>query len=151
MGHPRFAIVPSNLYNDRVKRKKFFLAALLLPGALLGLLFYPACGIGFAVSKYCSGKRDGERGKVRSIIIRWRGRQLHLHHWFLSSVAGVISAFSGFFLLSPALFYGFIGGMVLQGIYCYGDWHRIIRRKEPASVFEDIALLDCEPQEQLIV
>ncbi|MBI2851643.1 MAG: hypothetical protein HYX84_00860 [Chloroflexi bacterium] len=140
------------LYNHKyVKRKSLILGALLLPGVLLGFLFYPACGAGFVLSKYCSGKRDGERGKVRSIIIPVPRRdcQIHLHHWFLSSLAGVISVVTGFFVFSPALFLGFISGLVFQGIFCYGDWHRIITKRKPFTVLDEALLLACEQQESV--
>lgn len=134
-----------------MKRKKFVLITLLLPGILLGFLFYPACGIGFAVSKYCSGKRDGQCGRVRSVIISWRGFRLHLHHWMLSTVAGIAGAVAGFSLFSPALFYGFIGGLVFQGIYCYGDWHRIISRKKHDPGLDEALLLACDQKESVVV
>jgi hypothetical protein len=28
--------------------------------------------------------------------------------------------------LTPEITYGLLGGLVFQGIYCYGDWHVIL-------------------------
>ena len=36
---------------------------------------------------------------------------------------------AGFFPIKPELFYGFLSGLAFQGIYCYGDWHRTVKRK----------------------
>lgn len=109
-------------------RKKIVLFTMLLAGIVLGYLFYFSWAFGFTLSKLCSGKRDGEPGRVKSIIIPWRRYRLHLHHWLLSAVVGVTSALSGFFLFRPELFYGFLSGLVFQGIYCYTDWYRILKK-----------------------
>ena len=117
-------------------RKKLVLIGLLPAGIVWGYPFYLSWAIGFAISKYCSGGKNGRPGKVRSIIIPWRGYEFHLHHWLLCSLAGAISAVSGFFLVGPELFYGFLSGLVFQGLYCYTDWHRIVTRKNvpPATL-----------------
>ncbi len=102
----------------------------LLPAAFgLGYLFYLGCAIGFTICKVCSGAESGIQGRVRSIIIPMRTHELHLHHWLLSVVAAGTSALQGFFLFAPGLFYGVLGGLILQGIFCYNDWHRIVKRR----------------------
>ena len=35
----------------------------------------------------------------------------------------------GFYILTPEVSYGFLSAVVFQGIYCYKDWYRIIKRK----------------------
>ena len=87
------------------------------------------------MSKYCGGGKDGRPGRVRSIIIPCRRYELHIHHWFLSFLLGATSGAAGFFLVAPELFYGFLSGLVFQGIYCYSDWHRIVKRKERSADF----------------
>lgn len=110
-------------------RKKLICIGLLPAGVGLGYLFYISLVIGLVVSRYFSGEKDGIQGRVRSVIISWRRYELHLHHWFLSSLAGAIFALQGSSLLIPELLYGFIGGLVFQGIYFYSDWYRIVKRK----------------------
>lgn len=110
-------------------RKKLILISLLLAGYALGYFFYLSLAIGFAISKFCGGKEEGRPGRVKSIVIPWRTYELHMHHWFISSLAGATGTITGMFILAPDLFYGFLGGMVFQGIYCYNDWHRLIKRK----------------------
>jgi len=110
-------------------RKKIVLFGLLPAGFSLGFLFYLGCAIGFAVCKVCGGTQSGIQGRVRSIIIPMRNHELHLHHWLISVVAAATSALQGFFLIAPGLFYGVLGGLIIQGILCYNDWHRIVKRR----------------------
>jgi hypothetical protein len=110
-------------------RKKVILIGLVPAGIFLGYLFYLGCAVGFAVCKYCGGETAGVQGRIRSIVIPLQSHELHLHHWLLSTIAAVTAAVQGFSLLAPGLFYGILGGLVLQGIYCYEDWHRVVRRR----------------------
>ena len=121
----------------RGQRKTFILVGLLPAGLTLGYLFYLGCAAGFVICKACGGAEEGIQGRVRSIIIPLHTHELHLHHWLISVVATVASAVHGFFLIAPGLFYGILGGLILQGILCYGDWHRILRRRDFLSVFDE--------------
>ena len=66
-------------------------------------------------------------GKVDMIFIDWGNWQIHLHHWIM-----------GFFLLAglwvidhyylPTFFAGAIIGVIIQDIYDYNDWHKVIIR-----------------------
>jgi len=111
-------------------RKKLILFSLLTAGIVWGYSFYLSWAAAFALSKFCGGRENGIPGKLRSVIIPWRRYQFHLHHWLLASLTAAVSAVSGFSLISPGLFYGFLGGLIFQGIYCYTDWHRIIISKK---------------------
>ena len=121
----------------RGQRKTLILVGLLPAGLALGYLFYFGCAAGFFICKACGGAEEGIQGRVRSIIIPLRTHELHLHHWLLSVVATVASVVHGFFLFAPGLFYGILGGLILQGILCYGDWHRIFKRRSFLSVFDE--------------
>lgn len=113
-------------------RKKVIIIGLVPAGIFLGYLFYLGCAVGFAACKFCGGETAGVQGRIKSIVIPLQSYELHLHHWLLSAVAVVTSAIQGFSLLAPGLFYGVLGGLVLQGIYCYEDWHRVVRRRMDA-------------------
>lgn len=108
--------------------KKIALISLIATLFLLGILCYKGWVAGFVVTKYLSGRKDGKQGIVRSIIIPWRNHQLHLHHWLIFLIGGGIYAVKGFYILAPEVFYGFLSAVVFQGIYCYGDWYRIVMR-----------------------
>ena len=139
-------------WKDSGVRKKIILFGLLTAGVFWGYSFYLSWAIGFAISKFCGGRENGRPGKLRSVIIPWREYQFHLHHWLLASLVAAISAINGFSLVSPGLFYGFLGGLVFQGLYCYTDWHRIVISKKvlPATLeAEQLSLAAETPQEAL--
>jgi len=117
-----------------MKKKAILIGLIALP-IFFGIFSYETWFATFITTKYLSGRRDGAQGVVRSLIIPWRNHQLHLHHWFLALIVGGISAAKGFYVLTPEVFYGVLFAVVFQGIYCYKDWYRIIRRRHvlPAS------------------
>jgi hypothetical protein len=110
-------------------RKKIVLIILIAGFLFFGILCYKSWIIAFAITKYLSGRTDGKQGIVRSIIIPWRNYELHLHHWFLALVIGGVFAAKSFYILTPEAFYGSLCAIIFQGIYCYKDWHRIMKRK----------------------
>jgi hypothetical protein len=120
-------------------RKKVILISLLSAGFAFGYYFYLTWGIGFIISKFLGGKKSGIPGRLGSLKFNLHKYEIHLHHWFLSSLAGAAGAVTGYFLLAPDLFYGFLGGVLFQGIYCYNDWHRIVKRKlHPVTVSSSV-------------
>jgi hypothetical protein len=114
-------------------RKKIVLISLIGGFLFFGVLCYKSWIIAFVITKYLSGRTDGKQGIVRSIIIPWRNYQLHLHHWFLALVIGGVFVVRGFYILAPEVSYGFLSAIIFQGIYCYKDWYRIIKRKNVRS------------------
>ena len=119
-------------------RQKLVLLGLVPAGFGLGYLFYLGCALGFVACKFCGGAESGIQGRVRSIIIPLRSYELHLHHWLLSLVAAVTSAVQGFSLIAPGLFYGVLGGLIIQGILCYNDWHSVVKRRVLCPVLETV-------------
>jgi hypothetical protein len=110
-------------------RKKIVLISLIGAFIFLGIFCYKTWFAAFIATRYLSGRTDGKQGIVRSIIIPWRNYQLHLHHWFLALIVGGVFVVKGFYIMSPEVFYGFFSAIIFQGIYCYEDWYRIIKRK----------------------
>ena len=47
-----------------------------------------------------------------------------------------LSFTTGMHFLTPEITYGLLGGLVFQGIYCYGDWHVILVSRHQTSVKE---------------
>ena len=123
---------------DFLTKKRLVFMGMVPAGISLGYLFVLGCAAGFVLCKWCGGAEAGIQGRVRSIIIPLRNYELHLHHWVLSLIAAVASALHGFFLVAPGLFYGVLGGLILQGIFCYNDWHQILKRREFLSVLEPL-------------
>jgi hypothetical protein len=116
-----------------VKRKRVVLILLILVALVLGYLSYylsyASWLAGFIAAKYGGSKREGKPGRVKSVVIYWHKYRLHLHHWVLAFVTSLVCALKGIYVITPELFYGFLGGLIFQGIYCYNDWHRIISLK----------------------
>jgi hypothetical protein len=122
-------------------RKKIALISLIAVLIFLGMFCYKTWLATFVITKYLSGHTDGKRGIIRSIIIPWRNYQLHLHHWFLALVVGGVFMVRGFYILAPEVSYAFLSAIIFQGIYCYKDWYRIIKRKTPLPTLVQQMLL----------
>ncbi len=69
-------------------------------------------------------------GKIKSIEFSLGSYEIHLHHWFYSSLALAILFISGVYQLFPIFLLGFGGGVVFEGIYRYNDWYKILSRKQ---------------------
>lgn len=115
-------------------RKKIALISVIVGFCLCGVICYKTWIIVFVITKYLSGRKDGRQGIVRSIIIPWRNYQFHLHHWFIALIIGGVCVVKGFYILAPQISYAFLSAIIFQGIYCYGDWYRIIKRRKTLPV-----------------
>jgi len=122
-------------------KRKITIFVLLSTGIVLGYLSFISWFIGFLIAKYLGGKTTGERGKLRSFFIPLGKRKIHLHHWLISSGVMGFALLKGIYILSPDLFYGFLGGLAFQGIYYYSDWYKILipRRVQSLVVAKNLA------------
>ena len=119
------------------------LFALLAAGIIVGYLSFITWAVGFLLARYLGSKKVGEPGRLRSYLIPLGKYKIHLHHWLLSSWAIILFALlEGADVLPSDLFYGFFGGIVFQGIYCYSDWYKILipRRVQSLAVAENLAI-----------
>lgn len=112
-----------------MKRRLVTILLTIVASITLGYLFLLGWLLGLLASKYVASKSVGERGKLRSIIIPFRGRGVHLHHWLYSLCLIGFSFVTGIHFLTPTITYGLLGGLVFQGIYFYSDWHVILIRR----------------------
>ena len=110
-------------------RKKVILISLIAVPIFLGIFSCQTWFAAFLATKYLAGRTDGEQGIARSLIIPWRNYRIHLHHWLVTLIVGGVLWAKGFYILTPEAFYGVVAAVVFQGIYCYKDWYRIIRRR----------------------
>jgi len=117
-------------------RKKIVLVSVILGFCFCGVLCYKTWIIAFIVTKCLSGRTEGKQGIVRSIIIPWRNYQFHVHHWCIALIIGGVCFAKGFYILAPEISFGFLSAIIFQGIYCYGDWHRIIKKKTSQPLFK---------------
>lgn len=123
-------------------KKKATLFILLAISIILGYLSFISWSVGFLIAKYLGGKTVGERGRLRSFFVPLGKHKIHLHHWLVSSGVMTFALFKGIYLLSPDLFYGFLGGLAFQGIYYYNDWYKILipRRVQSLIVAKNLAI-----------
>jgi hypothetical protein len=74
-------------------------------------------------------------GKIDSIFIDWGKWQIHLHHWILG-----VFLLAGFWVIDryylPAFFAGAICGIIIQDIYDYNDWHKVIIKNTAKETVE---------------
>ena len=64
-------------------------------------------------------------GKINSIFLDYGKWKIHLHHWIMGIIvlAGVWTI-DRYYL--PTLLAGVICGIIIQDIYDYNDWHKVI-------------------------
>ncbi|HEY4476310.1 MAG: hypothetical protein A3J30_00280 [Candidatus Wildermuthbacteria bacterium RIFCSPLOWO2_02_FULL_47_9c] len=91
--------------------------------------------VGYLIADFVAGKKSSQQGRIRNpFIFNVRSYRIHVHHWlvFLGCIAFA-------FVLSrtafgvPSVIYGFLGGIVVQGIMDYDDWKSVIKRKQKDS------------------
>ena len=90
--------------------------------------------LGYFLSKFLAGKKAGETGKLKSIVISFKEWKIHLHHWFLASILLIFSFFD--FLSLPQFALGILGGAIVQGLN-YPDWYLILIRKKADENFRN--------------
>jgi len=105
----------------KLVKPKFFLG---IPLALFSLEIYFGAIFGYFLTKFFTGKIPS----LAFNIGKWR---LHFHHW-LCGLGILISALHFNFLPLPQFSFGFLGGVVFQGISCYPDWHKILSKQKRA-------------------
>jgi len=115
------------------KRKRNFVVLSMSSTALIvfGHLFFLASwSVGFLIAKILGSKETGSPSKIPSVILPLGICRVHLHHWLISTA---VMAFVLPWFFHSVVLYGFLGGVALQGIYCYDDWHRIFILRQCSS------------------
>lgn len=100
-----------------------------LPLAFFSFEAYLSALFGYFSAKLLSGKKTGQQGIIKSIIFNIGKYKIHLHHWLLSLGIMISSIIFNFYFFSPKVYFGFLTGVVFQGI-SYPDWHKILMRVE---------------------
>ena len=111
--------------------KSFKPRAVLPAVALVASLYYSftftaAMLIGYLGTRvFC--KMFLHKGRVDSIYVTFGKYKLHLHHWimglFLLAMVWVIDYF-----YLPTFFAGIVIGVIIQDIYDYNDWYKVIMK-----------------------
>ena len=87
---------------------------------------------GYFVAHFVAGKRTSSPNwrHIPSLVFTVGNWQVHLHHWLVFLAIFIAAAIASFFIVSPFVFYGFLGGVIVQGLFHYEDWPHIITRQQ---------------------
>lgn len=110
----------------KISKKKILLG---VPIALISLELYFGVLFGYLLGRVLSGKEAGQKGKIKSLVFNIGNQRLHLHHW-LYGLGVLISAVWYSFLPFPQFSFGFLGGLIFQGISCYPDWRQVLTKQK---------------------
>ncbi|OHA62511.1 MAG: hypothetical protein A3E07_00650 [Candidatus Wildermuthbacteria bacterium RIFCSPHIGHO2_12_FULL_45_9] len=84
--------------------------------------------VGYFAARMCAGPSPKTRGRIPSLIFRTRTHKVHLHHWFVFSNILIVTMVLHVFIATPNIFYGFLGGIIAQGVLYYDDWHHLVSK-----------------------
>jgi len=84
--------------------------------------------VGYLVARFFAGAKESVKGRTPSFVFRFRAYRVHVHHWLLFSPVLVVLLVSHIFIFTPHLFYGFLGGVIAQGVLYYEDWASVIKK-----------------------
>ena len=93
-----------------------------IPVAFVSLEIYSGMIIGYFLARFFSPR-------LKSLVFHFGNYKVHLHHWLLGLVAFAVLFFYKFSFLPIQFSYGFLGGVVFQGIVCYPDWYKFLIKK----------------------
>ncbi len=114
---------------DENKKKIMAIISVIIASILHGYLFFASLILGYIASRYGAGKKEGEKGKFKSVIIPVGGnKKFHVHHWLYAFIFLGISSIASVYFLNPEITYGLFSGLVFHGIYCYKDWHKVVKK-----------------------
>ncbi|KPJ57244.1 hypothetical protein AMJ49_01375 [Parcubacteria bacterium DG_74_2] len=102
----------------KISKPKFLIQ---IPLALFALQIYLGAIFGYFFAKFLSKK-------ICSLIFEFRNWRLHFHHW-LMGIGVLIPIFIYDLFPFPQFAFGFLSGIIFQGIYCYSDWYKILIKK----------------------
>ena len=104
-----------------------------IPVMLISFSFGASLVIGYIAARFISGSKTKERGYFPSIAFTLCGYKIHVHHWMaFTSILAAAMIFQ-FSVFTQEIFYGFLGGVVIQGITFYEDWRHVIKKEKQLS------------------
>ena len=83
---------------------------------------------GYFMARFLAGSKTNMRGRIPSIRFYFKTYKVHLHHWFIGLSILVLTLTLHFFVVTPHIFYGFLSGVIVQGVVYYDDWPKIVSR-----------------------
>ncbi len=121
---------------SRAKRAKMMLPAMvLIPSFYYSITFTVGIVFGYLLCRaFC--QLFVNNGRIDSIFLDFGEWKLHLHHWIMGiMILGLVWMVDYFYL--PTFFAGVICGVIIQDIYDYNDWHKVIVKKKLSDDVSD--------------
>jgi len=114
--------------------KVIFLPAIVLATSLnYSIRFTTGIIVGYVLCKaFCIlflKHGDNTTGKIEKIFVNFGKWKLHLHHWIIGLLVLAMVWMIDYFYL-PTFLAGVICGIIIQDIYDYNDWHKVIVKNE---------------------
>ena len=81
--------------------------------------------LGYLVASFLSGKKAGQKGIFKSLIIKTKQYKLHLHHWIISLIILIILLIFKYY---NNFIYGILIGIFIQGL-TYKDFYKIYHNR----------------------
>ena len=110
------------------KVKMFFPAIVLVASFRYSFLFTTGIIVGYITCKILC-LYFVHNGKINSIFLDYGKWKVHLHHWIIGIIILAVALVLDHFYL-PTFFAGAVCGMIIQDIYDYNDWHKVIVKNE---------------------
>ncbi len=108
-------------------------AVVLVMSLRYSLLFTTGIVMGYVLCKiFCAlflKHGDNVDGKIEKVFVDFGKWKIHLHHWIMGLIILAIVWVIDYFYL-PTFFAGFVCGIIIQDIYDYNDWYKVIYRKK---------------------
>lgn len=95
--------------------------------ALISLQLGLGIILGYFTIRFLAGKQTGRQGIIKSFTFQIGDYKLHLHHWLYSLIVLIFVLFFDFYY--SQFVYGFLGGWIIQGIFSYKDWKKILSKR----------------------
>jgi len=98
------------------------------------IAFLSGTPMGYFTGDFFAGSATGQQGLINSLILNLGNWQLHLHHWLIATLLLIfaLAFLRKKFNFNPVLLYfsiGILSGLILQGLFAYDDWHKILFKK----------------------
>ncbi len=116
----------------QTKAKIFLPAIVLVTSLYYSFSFTMGIVVGYVLCKaFCM--LFVHNGKIESVFLDYGKWRVHLHHWIIGIIAlAIVWVIDRFYL--PTFFAGAICGMIIQDIYDYNDWHKVIVKNEDYEI-----------------
>jgi hypothetical protein len=100
----------------------------------LMLRFYTGGILGYFSGEFFAGEEVNKIGKIPSLLFNFGNWQFHLHHWLVALILLLSlwlslakkNKLNPFFKL---FLFGYLSGLIFQGILSYSDWNKILIRQ----------------------